>query len=380
MAAAASVAAPPSDAAQTPTAQYRFATGSRERFPGTFKDQSLTPAAGTQAFDLIDLAAGDYTAGVWLQVSCDTSANAATVAFNADAPWNALYEVQLLDPQGVPFHIYSGFELYLINVLGGYTGQGNRSYSPYYLATSGVGAGLGGSFHFFLRIPAELFPRDEVAALFNGSTAAQFRIRVICAPSTDIYATPPTTLAPVRLRVNSHGYVIPQTNSPSGVPYATTPPGGPIYQNWTKLTYNAAGAGNMIFQLNRKGFWLRKIIMVTRNTTLARINTLITGDIRFIVDNVDVFNGTWDLFREITWDRNRVGNGGVDLPVGVLDQNWAFDMVGFSGGETRDQYVPTSPGSIIEFRAVLGAAGRVDFLVNDVAPTQKAFDAGVLKG
>jgi len=363
-----------------PSVQYRFATGSRERFAGTFKDQQLTPGASAQTFDLIDLAAGDYTAGVWLQVQTTTAGNAATVAFNADAPFNLIQEIQLLDPQGVPFQIYSGYELFLINMLGGYTGQGNRVYSPYYAATSGVGAGLGGSASFFLRIPAELFPRDEVAALFNGSTAAQFRIRVVLAPSTDVYATPPTTLAPVRLRVNTHGYVIPQSSSPAGVPFSTEPPGGPVYQNWTKQTYQVTGAGQVIIPLTRKGFWLRKILFITRNAALARVNTLITGDIRLIVDNVDVFNGTYDLAREVTWDRNRVANGLVDLPVGVFDQNWAFDMVGFSGGETRDQYVPTSPGSILEFRATMGAAGRVDILTNDVAPTEQAMSAGVIKG
>lgn len=373
--------AAPADPGATPAARYRFATGSRERFAGTFNDQSVVPGASAQTLNLIDLAAGDFTAGVWLQVSCSIlSGNAATVVFAADAPFSAIQEVQLLDPQGVPFQIFSGYELYLWNVMGGYTGQGNRVYSPYYTAVAGVAAGLGGSFSFFLRIPAELFCRDEIGALFNGSTAAQFRIRVVIAPSTDIYTTPPTALTAVRLRVNTHGYVIPSQTAPSGVGYATEPPGGPVYMNFTKQVYPVAGAGQVIIPLTRKGFWLRKILFVFRNSSLARINTLVTGDIRFIVDNVDVFNGTYDLAREVTWDRNRVANGLTDLPVGIYDQNWAFDMVGFTGGETRDQYVPTSPGSILEFRATLGAAGRVEILTCDVAPTQQALSAGVLKG
>lgn len=372
--------AAPADPGASPSARYRFATGSRERFAGTFNDQSVIPGASAQTLNLIDLAAGDFTAGVWLQVSCTIAAgNSATVVFNADAPFNAIQEVQLLDPQGVPFQIFTGYELYLWNVLGGYTGQGNRVFSPNYTAVAGAGA-TGGSFSYFLRIPAELFCRDEIGALFNGSTAAQFRIRVVMAPSTDIYSTPPTVLTAVRVRTNTHGYVIPNSSAPSGVGYATEPPGGPVYMNFTKQTYPVAGAGQVIIDLTRKGFWMRKILFVFRNTSLARVNTLVTGDLRFIVDNVDVFNGTYELAREVSWDRNRVANGLTDLPIGVFDQNWAFDMVGFTGGETRDQYVPTSPGSILQMRATLGAAGRVEILTCDVAPTDQALSAGVLKG
>lgn len=376
----AAVAAPPDAGAAAAASRYRFATGSRERFAGTFNDQSVVPGASSQVLNLIDLAAGDYTAGVWLQVDCVTAGNAATVVFNADAPFSAIQEIQLLDPQGVPFQIFSGYELYLWNVLGGYTGQGNRVYSPNYVATAGVAAGLGGAFSFLLRIPAELFCRDEIGALFNGSTAAQFRMRVVLAPSTDIYATPPTTLAAVRVRTNTHGYVIPSQTAPSGVSYATQPPGGPVYMNFTKQVYPIAGAGQVIIDHTRKGFWFRKILLVWRTAALARTNTLVTGDIRCIIDNVDVFNGTYQLAREITWDRNRVANGLVDLPIGVIDLNWAFDNVGFSGGETRDQYFPTSPGSIVQTRATVGAAGRLEILTCDIAPTEQALAAGVLKG
>lgn len=380
MVASSTAPAPPAPNSAAGPSSYRFSAGARERFAGTFKDQSLTPGGSAQNYDLVDLAAGDYTAGVYLQVSCATSANAATVAFTGDAPFNAIQEVQLLDPQGVPFQIYSGYELALIDGAGGYTGQADPTQGPYYTAVTGAG-GTGGSFTFFLRIPAEVFPRDGVGALYNGSTAAQFRIRVILAPSATIYSTPPTTLAPVRLRVNTHGYVVPMTASPNGVPYASEPPGGAVYQNWTKQVYQIGGAGFITVPFTRKGFFMRQVLFVVRDNSGVRSNTVLAGgDFRLIVDNVDVFNGTPDLWRHVMWERNRYAAGATALPTGVYQQSWCHDWDGLVGGETRDMWVPTQPGSIIELRATAAAAGSVTILVNDIAPTQQAIATGIIKG
>lgn len=220
----------------------RFAAGARERFAGTFKDVSTVIGAAAVALDLIDVAAGDFTAGIYLHVSCVTAGNAAAVTFLADGPWAALQQVELLDPTGNAFHTYSGYELMLVNAAGGYTGQSEQVNGPNYLATAGA-VGAGGSFGFMLRIPCELFPRDGAASLWNGSTAAQFKVRVTLAPSTAIYGVAPTALGQVRVRVNSHGYQVPNGTSLSGAGFAATPPGGQMYQNFYRQVHAIAGAG-----------------------------------------------------------------------------------------------------------------------------------------
>lgn len=360
-------------------AQFRFAAGARERFAGTFKDQQLLIGAGSQSYDLIDVAAGDYTAGIYLWVTSTTAGNAATVVFAADGPFSAIQQVELLDPTGAAFHTYSGYELAVpIMGMGGYVGQGITTDGPNYLATAGVAAGLGGSFGFMLRIPCEFFPRDGAGALWNGSTAAQFKVRVTLAASTAVYTTPPTTLANVRLRVNSHGYQIPNANSQQGVPFAATPPGGQMYQNFFRQVYQIAGAGNIIVPLSRKGYYLRELMFVTRDASGVRTNALFNGDVNIKIDNVDVFNGPQELLKQITWERNRWATGAA-IPLGIYGLTWAYDWDGLNGGESRDQWIPTQPGSIMELRANAGAAGSLTIITNDATITKEALDTGLVK-
>lgn len=352
---------------------YRFAVGARERFVGDYKD--MTQAFGT-TFETVDIPAGDFTAGVYLRIDAVTAANAANVVFTGDAPFSALQEIQLQDPQGIPFQVLSGYELYTWNLFGGFTGQSDAAQSPYYVATAGVGGGLGGSFSFVLRIPCELFPRDGIGALYNGSTASQFKVKVTVAASTAVYSTPPTTLPNVRLRYTSHGYQLAQ-QLPSGHAFEQEPPGGPVYNNLTRQVYQFSGAGNLTVPIVRKGFLYREMLFIIRDASGVRSNSIITNMV-VRVDNVDHWNGDLAMFRQITWERNRVVSGAL-LPAGLAQQSWAHDWDGLTGGETRDQYVPTTPGSIVELRLVASAAGSLTILTNDVTPTQKAIAAGIVK-
>ena len=351
---------------------YRFAVAARERFVGDYAD--VTQAMNT-TLQTVDIPAGDFTAGVYLRVDAVASANAAAVVFAGDGPFSVLQEVQLQDPQGVPFQIMSGWELYAYNLLGGYAGQGDSTLSPYYSATAGVGAGAGGSFSFVLRIPGELFPRDGVGALYNGSTASQFKVRITLAASTAVYSTAPTTVPQVRVRFTSHGYQLAQA-LPSGHPFETEPPGGPIYNNLTKQVLQFSGSGTLTLPINRKGFLYRQLIFIVRDGSGVRSNAVIS-DAVFRVDNVEHWNGSFAMWRHVTWERNR--STGAQLPTGVAQQSFCFDWDGLNGGETRDQYVPTTPGSIVEMRLTATAAGSITVLVNDVTPTQKAIAAGVVK-
>ena len=351
---------------------YRFAVAARERFVGTYSDR--TQALGT-TFETVDIPAGDFTAGVYIQVDALTSANAATVVFAGDGPFSAIQEIQLLDPQGVPFQILSGYELYLWNLLGGFQGQADMSLSPYYVATAGAGA-TGGSFNFFLRIPAELFPRDGIGALYNGATSSQFKVRLVLSASAALYSTPPTTLAQVRVRYHSHGYQLAQ-QLPSGHAFETEPPGGPIYNNLNRQIFQFSGAGNLTVPLQRKGFLYREVIFIVRDGSGVRSNAIAT-DATFTVDNINHFAGPTALWRHTSWERGKV-NSGATFPTGTLLQSFCHDWDGTVGGETRDMYVPTTPGSISQATFVVTAAGSLTMLVNDVTPTDEAIKAGVVK-
>jgi len=353
---------------------YRFAVGSRERFVPDYNDQ--TSAFGT-TLTTIDIPAGDFTAGVYLRVDASATSNSATVAFNGDAPWNAIQEVQLQDPQGVPFQILSGHELYLWGLFGGFTGSTDATASPYYSTTAGSAA-TGGSFSFVLRIPCELFARDGIGALYNGSTASQFKVRVTLASSATVYSTAPTTVPSVRVRMSSHGYQLAQS-LPSGHTFETEPPGGPIYNNLTRQVYQFSGSGNLTVPIVRKGFLYREMIFIFKDNSGVRSNSVVS-DAVLRIDNVDVWNGSTAMWRHVTWERSKVATFTPgSFPAGVTLASFAHEWDGTVGGETRDWYVPTTPGSIAEMRLTATAAGSVTILVNDVTPTAAAISAGVVK-
>lgn len=355
-------------------APYRFSVGARERFIGDYSD--VASAFGSTQ-NTVDIPAGDFTAGVYIRVDATVpSANSANVAYQGDGPFSVLSEVQLQDPQGIPFQILSGYELYVWNLFGGFTGQSDQVLSPYYTAVVSTGA-TGGNFSFVLRVPAELEPRDGVGALFNGSTASQFKVKIVLAASTAVYSTPPTALpTTVRVRLTSHGYQLAQM-LPSGHAFEQEPPGGPIYNNLTRQVFQFAGAGTLTVPLVRKGFLYREILFVVRDASLVRSNAIITNMV-LKVDNVEHWNGDFAMYRHVTWERNR-GQTGANLPAGLAMQSFCHDWDGLTGGETRDTYVPTTPGSIAELRLTASAAGSLTILVNDVTPTQQAIASGVIK-
>lgn len=352
---------------------YRFAVGSRERFVGDYNDQN--GAFGT-TLQTVDIPAGDFTGGVYLRIDCITAANAATVVFAGDGPFSALSEIQLQDPQGIPFQILAGYELFIFDLLGGFTGQTDSTQSPYYVATAGVGGGVGGSFSFVLRIPCELFCRDRAGSLYNGSTASQFKVKVTLAASAAVYSTPPTALANVRVRHTSHGYQLAQ-QLPSGHAFEQEPPGGPIYNNLIRQVFAFPGAGQLTLPIVRKGFLYRLMMFIVRDGSGVRSNAVITNAV-LRVDNVDHWNGDFAMWRHITWERNR-NTSSAALPTGVAMQSWCHDWDGQTGAETRDGYIPTTPGSIVEMRLTASAAGSITILTNDVTPTKQAIAAGIIK-
>jgi hypothetical protein len=230
-----------------------------------------------------------------------------------------------------------------------------------------------------LRLPASLGDRDAIGSLYNGSTASQFKVRVTLATSATVYSTAPTTVPSVRVRMTSHGLQLAQ-QLPSGHSFEQEPPGGPVYNNLTRQVFQFSGSGNLTVPLVRKGFLYREIILIQRDGSAVRSNSIIT-EVVLRVDNVDHWNGSFAMWRHITWERNRLVSltPSSSVPTGVAMQSFAHDWDGLTGGETRDQYVPTTPGSIAELRLTASAAGSVTILVNDVTPTQAAIAAGIVK-
>lgn len=350
-------------AAPAPSA-LRFMSGARERDSGVFYDQTRAMTAANQQMPEIAVPAGDWLRDIMLYIDCTTAANAATVVFAADAPFSAINRMDFLDANGTILHQLTGYQLYLVNLLNAPTWNSNATKSPYYSVTAGVGAGLGGSFSFSLIIPVEIIPRDAAGTLPNGSSNSVTRVRLELAASTLVYTTPPTTLGNVRVRAIERGYVQPSQMSPAGRPYATMPPGAPAtFQQLGAVPYDLATGRNVIPSI-RKGNVIRSLIFVARTAAGVRSDAILS-DFTLRIDKVETLQGPYAHARNVTYQRQNL-SAASELPTGVFQASFMHEWDGLVGGEVRDLYIPTSPGSLFEFDCIATATGRLEVITNEI--------------
>lgn len=349
--------------------ELRFTAGALNRVEGPFFDQTLTPAASAQPYNLMEIPTGGWERTVFLIVSCTiASGNSATVAFQPDAPWCALQEITFRDARGnTVIGPLTGFDLYLANKWMGYGFNTDLALAPDYSAVTG-GGGTGGTFKFILPLPLELIGRDAIGALANGASNTALRINLTLAPSTSIYSTAPTTLTGVRVRAFHAAWQQPDSGNGAGFAYKQAPVGAGTFHQITKTNYSYTASENRI-ALSRKGNPIRAMAFVFRNTSNARVSTttiLALNPLQLFYEGSDLISMTEDLFRFNMWQTNINATSGMDT--GVLTQDWASDFDGKVGSELREQWLKTQPGSRLELRFTSSAAGILDVITDEVVP------------
>lgn len=352
-------------AAGAAPAVMRFTAGALNRLEGPFYDQSIVPGAAAQTYPLMQIPTGGWEREIHLCVSCTTAGNAAATAFQPDAPWAALQEITFRDARGnTVIGPLTGWDLYIANKWLGYQYQTDYAASPVYSVTTGVGAGLGGSFSFILPIPLELIGRDAIGALANGASNTALRVQITLAPSTAIYSTAPTALAAVRIRAFHEAW-----QQPDGAGFAVSPVGAGTFHQLTKTNYQYVASENRI-DLSRKGNPQRGMILVFRTAAAARTATpalLGLNPVQFLYEGSDLISASEDLVRFRMW---RTNNNGATIDTGVLviDPGWISDFDGKAGSELREQWLRSQPGSRLELRFTAGVAGSLDVITDEVVP------------
>jgi hypothetical protein len=352
----------------------RFATGARSRDTGVFYDESKVLATTAGVMPEAAVPPGDWLQEVTMIVTATSAGNAAAVAVQPDAPFVVFSEVAFLDAAGNTVHALSGYNLWLVNLLGGYKYQSDLTKSPSYV-TPVLGAGAtGGSFSFTIRIPVQIIDREFIGAYPNAASNAVTRIRLTLNTLANIYSVLPTNAPTVNVKMIETGAVIPADTSPAGTPYAPEPAGAGTFQQWTQNRYDLNTVGRRTFPHNRKGQTYRGLILVTRNAAGARIDTIL-NEVRFSVDDVASLRGPWTYARHCTWERQNLV-AAADLPAGVAMVDFAHEWDGKVGGELRDAWVITAPGSKVEFELDVAVVGTLEVITNEVIPVA---GSGVLR-
>ena len=360
-----------------------FVRASDENLQPGNVDSSLQITAATRDFGTFDVASYGYVQFLTVKVSC-SGGTTTTAVGTEDAPWVALQNVQLTEPNGAYIvQFTNGYEMYLANKYCGYFPPyaADPRRSTFY---SGIAAATG-HFSFILIIPVEVGRRDGVGALANQDSAGQFKFRCSLAPSATIYASGTlTTLPTVRLQVWLNAYDQPEATS-AGLANATEPPAHGTTSFWSVQSGITVNAGNNTIELKRKGNYLRLIIFVLRRAGTVRS----TGEAdwptetRFLRDKFPARYYDFDVWRWLMFTRSGFGGvigaealtnelpGGLDNGVRVHDHIHEFD--GGYGRENRDHWQPTRGSTSLEITGSFGTAGTLTVITNDVAIAQNVF-------
>jgi hypothetical protein len=283
-----------------------------------------------------------YLRGLWVVVKATGGVNGTnTVAIQADAPWNAIQSFSLRDAFGSVVYQADGYGMYLIHLYSGQIGAvglQDPTKDAFY-STASVGSTGTGNFTFALYVPLEFDNDTGYCSLPSMNAAAQMTVSVQLASSATVYSTAPGTLPTVEIDIYQEYWAVPISD-----PTLTPPDDGSSHQ-WTQSQGQAtiASASNNRIQLPDVGTYLSSIIVVTRDSTNARIDTPYSTDCEFWVDGVPVriedskvaFSR---MYREF----------GITRPTGALVYSFRNSTGRTIIDDNMELLLPTTPGTLLE--------------------------------
>jgi hypothetical protein len=293
---------------------FRGQTQPTIKRPGNILSAALS-AAATVTLPDTQLPPTTLLRCIYLECSAVTAGNAATVAFQPDAPLNLFSTVNFHDAQGTSIvGSFDSFTLSMAQKWFGFTNNADPSASAVYNAIAGVGSGAGGSITVVFRIPVEVVSRTGVGSQINTDTQSPLVLSLTLNQSTLIYATAPTTLPTVNVVISYGGYWN-QSGNPNS--FATpTAIGSLNYVNWTNYT---GLAGQQQFQLNNIGLGnsILNILYINRAASgLARSDADFANPLQ-IAYRGNVM-GQWSqlLWKHLMSEAYGYGNPTLDVGIG----------------------------------------------------------------
>lgn len=330
-----------------------------------FIDVSATATANGSQVNAQDIPSYGYLRGVWFLVNATGGTGTAAVV-QEDAPWSALSGITLADVNGAQIvGPVDGYDLFLINLIGGYLGADPRWAADYSAVSTA------GNFSFLLWLPIEISERDALGALPNQNASATYKLSFTYGVLINLYSTNPTGIPAVRVRAWLDAWSQPAPTDILGNPQAEVPPAFGTTQFWTRQQYNL-NSGDQTVRLSRVGNIIRSLIFVFRTTAPARSTTNFPNPARIQLEGRIVENIGREIWRFIAAEQADQGYAFADAtnpyPAGVLAYNFNTDLAGKSGDEMRDLWLPTSQATRLELVGNFGAAGTLTVITNDIAP------------
>jgi hypothetical protein len=362
--------------APPPSAPFRAGT-IRTLTTDGYSVTSSALGAGTQQLTPYTPSPNSYIRGVWLNVSCTTASNAATVAFNADAPFNAIQNVVFQDANQKPIvGPFDGYTLMVVNKYGGYQAAGDPRASATYSVTSGVGSGAGGSFNFNVYVPLEIASRDTLGALQNKSSSSTFQLVLTINTSSAVYSTAPTTTAGVTVTVHEDGWIQPKATDLSGTPLSQSPPQLGTTQYWTRGSYQALNGSTQVQLTQGLGYPIRNFMAVLYGVsagTRAAGDGFLPNPTQFIYKGTSIFNVTQPVWKDqmsrMYGFTNTTADAANGLENGVYVPLFLMSDFGLGqGDELRNAYLASQQGDQFQLIGSFSGNTNLYWVANYVAP------------
>jgi hypothetical protein len=362
----------------------RFTRASRKksRLIGSYNPGSLTTNVVNQP--TIQVPAAGYMRRIRLLITGTTSANAATVAFNADGPFNLLQQVTLLSANGDSIvSLIDGYSLYAMNKYGCFSsGTFDPVSLPSYSVTAGSGS-TGGSFKFEISIPLEIDSRDAFCAVQNMAANQSFALSYALNSIANLYTVAPTTPPVITVYAVMDFWSAPAATNGNGDAQATEPIGkGSVSLIQTQTPPINPGATQNI-QLLNVGNTIRLPIFILRNSSGVRTEADWPTITQFYINNDPYLYKHKDLWRaDMARDYRLTGGLSATPALNTLD-NGVFvlsefindgasgDMVA-QGSCNRDLWLTTGSATAfnIEASTAWGAgASTLLCLQNTIRPS-----------
>lgn len=347
-----------------------------------FQPPAVTLSTTTQTLPVYHPTADSFQRGVYIQVVATTASNAATVVLKPDAPWNIINTISFTDTQQrFILGPMNGFDLMVVNLLGGYHFQTDPRASAAFSQTVGVGAGLGGSFTFVLYVPLEIDSRDGLGSLENKNQASTFNLNVTLETIANVYATAPTNPASVQVTFTSDSYLQPAAADVQGNPLSQSPQALGTTQFWNKTSFSmVAGQNSNVYLNGGIGFPIRNIVLTNYDVSAG---TRAAGETDWPTPLTVTYKGVTLYNRNKTvWAHKMAeffnlqslgagannGEAAFSKPAGVYSLPFNQDFGFQPGMELRNGYLQTVPGTQILATGSFALASTLNELVNYVSP------------
>lgn len=365
---------------KAPAPSIAFQIASRRKFALGFTSNSVVmSAAGANAnLGPIEIPPTGFLRYIDIILTGITAGNAATVAFKADAPFNAISYITLTNAAGDTIIVpVDGYALYLFNKYGALSEDppwcDPRS-SLIYAATTGAGA-TGGSFTVPLRIPLEIDPETAFGSVASMASNKSLQLGLQIAPTSAVYSTAPTTPPTVQVTGYQAFWAQPKSDNGRGVQQATVPDGNNSIMMW-RLDTPSVTPGDKTIKINNVGNVLRMILFVYRTAAGARTDADIPATHILRLNNDELFylpDTVWqdDIASAYGFTTTaRDVAGGLDTGVRPFFY-WMASDGRVRCSSPREQYLPTLDTTLLQYRGISFGAGMstLQIYTCEVKPT-----------